>query len=114
MGKAKDKDRNWAMKMLNYALLREKTELGTLVVGPTMFTEGVKIIKSPVAAAPIAENIAGLGGLLWVPNYFDEIESGDFKGHSSAYKSFIKSPLSLWYKTFKRIEDPDKASTYFK
>lgn len=113
LGSSKEKDRSWAKALLRYWAIREKTELGVLLPAPTMITEGIKIVKSPVANSSIWSDLMGLQSLLWPPNYFDEVESGDFKGHSSAYKAFIKSPLSLWYKSINRILDPDKAAQYY-
>lgn len=113
LGNAKDKDRNWAKQLLRYWAMREKTELGVLIPGPSMITEGIKIVKSPVANASIWSDISDLTTCLWVPNWFDEIENGEYKGHSSAYKAFINSPATLWYKTIKRTTDPDKAAQFY-
>ena len=115
LGKSKDKDRPWIVKMMRYALIREKTELGALTVSPdlSMLREGYRILKSPMAATNVLNDIAGLGQLIWIPNYFDELEAGDYKGHSTAYRAFFRSPLSIWYKTFRRISDPEKAEQYF-
>lgn len=113
LGKAKDKDKNWAKKILRYWMLREKTELGALVPGPSMITEGIKIVKSPVANTSIWSDLSNLTTCLWIPNWYDEIENGEYKGHSSAYKAFVNSPATLWYKTIKRTTDPDKAAQFY-
>lgn len=119
-GEGDDKESPWALRTLKYFLVREKTELGVLSpISPTslpffgMVKEGIKITKSPFAATNLMDDITGLQSLLWVPNYFDTIERGDYKGHSSAYKAFIKSPLSLWYRTILRTKNPEKAANYF-
>jgi hypothetical protein len=106
------KDRSWARRMLSYAAVRQKTELGALV--PVfMPKEMVKIAKSPFAATNVIDDISGLTGVLNPFNWADEIEAGDYKGHSTAYKDFMKSPFSVWYKTIKRNMNPEKAEKYF-
>lgn len=113
LGKSKDKDRSWAKKLLSYWATRERTELSVLVPSPFMITEGMKIIKSPVANTSIWSDISNLTRLLWPPNYTDEIENGDYKGHSTAYRAFVRSPLTLWYRTINRTLDPEKAEQYY-
>lgn len=113
LGNAKDKDRSWAESLLRYWAIREKTELGVLLPAPSMVTEGIKIVKSPVANSSIWSDIVNLQNCLWVPNWFDEIENGEYKGHSSAYRAFMRSPATLWYRTIKRSLDPEKASQFY-
>lgn len=102
-----DKDRPYALKLTEYMLRRLKTELGTLVPLPTMITEGVKIMDDPVAAATTIKNTVNLVGLFNPYNYMDEIENGKFKDHSSAYRIFMKSPLTGWYGTIDRVVTAD-------
>ena len=114
MGKSKDKDRSWAMRTLRYWAMREKTELAALVPSPFMLTEGIKLVKSPVANTSVLSDIANLQTCLWVPNWYDEIENGEYKGHSSGYRAFMRSPATLWYRTLKRNFNPEKAEQYYK
>ena len=100
------------MRVISYMSRRMVTEFGALSpIG--IWSEGRKIAKSPFAATSVIDNIDGLKSLLWVPNYFDEIERGDYKGHSTAYKAFLKSPFSVWYSTVKRMTRPEKAEQYY-
>ena len=46
-------------------------------------------------------------------NYMDEIQSGDYKDHSSAYRAFMRSPLTLYYRTIKRTFSPEKAEQFY-
>lgn len=108
-----DKDRPWALRVISYWATREKTELGALVPFIQMPNEIIKIAKSPFAATNVIDDITGLTRLLWPPNYFDTIESGDYKDHSTAYKDFMKSPLTLWYRTIKRMTEPEKSEKFF-
>ena len=113
LGKPKNKDRRWAMRVLNYWALRERTELAALIPSPFMLTEGIKLVKSPVANTSLWSDIANLTSCLWIPNWMDEIESGEYKGHSSGYRAFMRSPLTLWYRTLKRTYNPEKAQQFY-
>lgn len=110
--KGDSKERPWAMRVLAYLPTRMKTEIGALHPFG-VYSEGKKIVKSPFASTNILDRIEGLLSLFWIPNYFDEIERGDYKGHSTAYKAFIKSPFSLWYTTVKRMTKPERAENYY-
>ena len=111
--KSKDKDRSWVEKALRTFLLRERTELGALTIGLQMPREIVNIIKSPVAASSIIQDIVDLGTILNPVAWTDEIQSGDYKGHSSAYRAFMRSPLTLWYRNIKKTMDPEVMERYY-
>lgn len=111
--KAKDKDRAWVEKALRAFMVRERTELGALTVGLQMPKEMVNIIKSPVAASSVIQDIVDLGTILNPVEWTDEIQSGDYKGHSSAYRSFMRSPLTLWYRNIKKTMDPEIMERYY-
>lgn len=112
-GGGDDKNKkSWFRRFINYMATREKTELGVLTpVG--VFTEGTTILKSPFANASIIDDTINLGILLYPPNYYDEIQSGDYKGHSSAYRAFMRSPLTLWYRTIKRQIKPERSEQFY-
>lgn len=111
--KAKDKDRAWVEKALRAFMIRERTELGALTIGLQMPKEMVNIVKSPVAASSIIQDIVDLGTILNPVEWTDEIKSGDYKGHSSAYRSFMRSPLTLWYRNIKKTLDPEIMERYY-
>lgn len=102
-----------ALRYISYGLTREKTELGVLLPLWFMPMEVVKILKSPAAATNILSSIGNLTSLFWVPDWFDELESGYYKEHSRAYRAFMESPLTLWGKTLRRVLDPETAENYF-
>lgn len=108
-----DKDRPWAIRALKYLATREKTELGALVPTLAMPVEAFKIAKSPFANTSVISDLMNLRLLLSPANYVDEIQSGDYKGHSSAYRAFMRSPLTLWYRTFKRTMKPERAQQFY-
>lgn len=106
------KKKSWFRKYVEYMLTREKTELGAMIPGPNI-SELFTIVNSPIANTSTVQSIWNLTNLLWVPDYFTEIESGKYKGHSEAYRTFIKSPLSLWYKNIDRLIDPSEAEKFY-
>lgn len=107
-----DKDSPWAVRTFKYIATREKTELGALTPIMTI-PEMIKIVKSPVANTSVISDIYNLRLLLNPLNYTDEIQSGDYKGHSTAYRAFMRSPLTLWYRTIKRSVNPEKAAEFY-
>lgn len=111
--KSKDKDRAWVEKALRAFMMRERTELGALTIGLQMPKELVNIIKSPVAASSVIQDIVDLGTMLNPVEWTDEIQSGDYRGHSSAYRSFMRSPLTLWYRNIKKTMDPEIMERYY-
>ena len=106
------KKKSWFRKYIEYMLTREKTELGAMIPGPNI-SELFTIVNSPIANTSTVQSIWNLTNLLWIPDYFTEIESGKYKGHSEAYRTFIKSPLSLWYKNIDRLLSPEDAEKFY-
>lgn len=109
-----DREKSWFEEYIIYCLRRLKTELGTLVPGPFMVTEGLKIMDDPIANTSILKSIANITTALWIPSWTDEIESGRFKGHSSGYRAIMKSPLTLNADNIYNIIYPEEAAKYFK
>ncbi len=115
-GKSNPEDKTWARKVLRYKAMREKTERAILTPasGMSFMREVNNIIKSPMACTSTLEKIEGLAEAIWVPNWFQEVESGTYKGHSEGYKGLMRSPVSLWYNTIRKELDPSQASKAFK
>lgn len=115
-----DKDRPWLVRMLEYQARRLYTELGALIPGKSMITEGLKIIKSPAAGVHTIENILDLLGLMNPYNYEvfggeDAIlQSGRYKGESRAYRLFFESPVIPMNKTIYRGLHPEEGIPFFK
>lgn len=107
-----DKNRTWAKRLLSYILTRERTEIGALVPFG-MPKEMINIMKSPFANTSIISDYWNLWLCLNPMNYTDEIKSGDYKGHSTAYRAFMRSPLTLWYRNYKRTLHPEKSERYY-
>lgn len=109
-----DKDRPWLVRMTEYQMRRLYTELGVMMPGKSMISEGLKIIKSPAAGVNTIENILDLTKLLNPWNYTDEIQSGRYEGHSTAYKSFFESPVIPMNRTIYRGLHPETGIPFFK
>ena len=109
-----DKDRPWLIRMAEYQARRLYTELGSMIPGKSMISEGLKIIKSPAAGVNTIENILDLTKLLNPWNYTDEIQSGRYEGHSTAYKSFFESPVIPMNRTIYRGLHPETGIPFFK
>ena len=109
-----DKDRPWLVRMAEYQARRLYTELGAMIPGKSMISEGLKIINSPAAGINTIENILDLTKLLNPWNYMDELQSGRYEGHSTAYKSFFESPIIPMNRTIYRGLHPETSIPFFK
>lgn len=109
-----DKDRPWLVRMAEYQARRLYNELGTMIPGKSMITEGLRIIKSPAAGINTIEDILDLTKLLNPWNYMDELQSGRYEGHSTAYKSFFESPIIPMNRTIYRGLHPETGIPFFK
>lgn len=109
-----DKDRPWLVRMVEYQARRLYTELGALIPGKSMISEGLKIIKSPAAGINTIENMLDLTKFLNPWNYMDELQSGRYEGHSTAYKSFFESPIIPMNRTIYRGLHPEEGIPFFK
>lgn len=109
-----DKDRPWLVRMAEYQARRLYSELGTMIPGKSMITEGLRIIKSPAAGINTIEDMLDLTKLLNPWNYMDELQSGRYEGHSTAYKSFFESPIIPTNRTIYRGLHPETGIPFFK
>lgn len=109
-----DDDRPWLVNMLEYQARRLKTELGSMIPGRSMVKEGLKILKSPAAGINTLEHILDLTKLLNPWNYTDELQSGRYEGHSTAYKTFFESPIVPMNKTIYKGLNPEEGIPFFK
>lgn len=112
------KKRPWLMKMFELQLRRLKTETGSLTFGPSMLTEGFKILRSPAAGIKTAEDLVGIIDFINPLNMFDsdfytdELKSGRYKGHSEAYKTIMESiPMN---RTIYRGLHPENSIPFYK
>ena len=115
-----DEDRPWLSKMAEYQSRRLYTELGSLVPGPQMVGEGLKIAKSPAAGINTLENTLDLVGLINPYNYEvfagedAIIQSGRYKGESKATRLFFESPVIPMNRTIYRGLHPEEGIPFYK
>lgn len=115
-----DEDRPWLVKMAEYQARRLYTELGSMIPGPQMLNEGLRILKSPAAGVNTMERTLDLIGLMNPYNYEtfggEEalLKSGRYKGESRATKLFYESPLLPMSKTIYRGLHPEDGIPFFK
>ena len=116
----KDKERPWLARMAEYQARRLYTEIGAMIPGKSMITEGLKILKSPAAGINTMEDALNLINLMNPLNYEvvagEEaiIQSGRFKGESKAYKIFFTSPIIPLNKTIYRGLHPEESVPFYK
>lgn len=88
LGPAKDHKGVWYKRWLSYCLQRMKLEAGASVPITPSFLENIwSILKSPAPAIKSFNNIADI---LWLPNIFNEIESGRYKGWNRYMKDLVE------------------------
>lgn len=113
-GKKKDDDEkpSYVKQLLRYTVIRASVEQGALVPFSAPI-ELLKIAQSPMAATNVASDVLALKTVLWPGSWFEEVEHGEYKGHSEAYRALMRSPLSIYYNTIKRQLNPDKAAEFY-
>lgn len=115
-----DRDRPWLVKMVEYQARRLYTELGSMIPGPQMLGEGLKIIKSPAAGINTIEDALDLIGIMNPYNYESVggeealLQSGRYKGESKATRLFYESPIIPMNKTIYRGLHPEDGIPFFK
>lgn len=115
-----DKDKSYYVRMVEYQLRRLYTEIGSMVPGKSMLTEGFRILKSPAAGISTVENTLDLLGLLNPYNYElfggedAVLKSGRYKGHNRATKILFDSPIIPMNKTIYRNIYPEEAIPFYK
>lgn len=113
----KDPDRSWGRKLAEYMVQREVHELGNLTPSLTMGREILKTVQSPISAINSAQNILNLAGSLIDPrDWNNELQTGNYEGHSTLYKHLMKAPLPILpqLKQMDRfLNDIDDATLYY-
>lgn len=106
-----DTENSFAWNMAHYQARRLINEIGVLIPGPSMLQEGLKILDSPMAGVQAVQKILNLTDLIWIPNWFDEVERGRYKGTSRAMKTIYECiPFN---KTIYRGLHPDEGIAWF-
>lgn len=84
-GDGDDDDDSWAKNMLMYQSIRLQSELGALTP-VSMVGESIRLFKSPLPMVNTLTNILDTYKALWIPNWFEDVDRGKFKGHSLGFK----------------------------
>lgn len=107
-----DKKQPYFMRLLTLESKRVSTEI-TALSPFGLRGELLTILKSPAAGINTIESLIDLTDVLLPWKWTDEIQSGRFKGHSRAYKSFVKSPLMPMNNTIYRALHPEETIQFF-
>lgn len=108
-----DDDRPWLNRMLEYQARRLYTEIGAMIPGKPMLTEGFRLLESPAAGINTLESISDLLNLMFPSSYSEEITRGRYTGHSPAYRTFMNSPLVPFNKTIYKAFHPESVIPFF-
>lgn len=108
-----DYTNTWWFNMTRYQVRRLEAEIGAMMPQPNMIDEALTILKSPAACLSPMEGLVDLTKMVWPQNWFTEIKSGKYKGHSKAYKYFWDSPLVPMQRTIYRGLHPENSIGFF-
>lgn len=112
----------WALKLMEYFLVRFKTDQLALQPSPTMISEGGKILKSPAASLQVVQDMYNFINVLNPANSetLNEddalVKNGVYKGLSKDEKYFLKMPLmlSVMGRGYVRAKNSDTLTKYYK
>lgn len=113
-----DDEDSWVLNMLELQCRRLYTELGVMVPGPQMASEGLRIVKQPAAGVSTIDGILGLTGILnpfnWETIAGEDavVQSGRYKGESKAMKLIYEAPPMN--KTIYRVTNPEEVIPFYK
>ena len=117
LGGDKDPDRSWVKKFAEYMVQREVHELGNLTPSLTMGREILKTVQSPISAINSVQNVLNLVGSIIDPrDWNNELQTGNYEGHSTLYKHLMKAPLPILpqFRQMDRfLNDIDDATLYY-
>lgn len=117
-GLGDDKHRPWLVRLLSYALVRLKTDMGALLPSPTMLDEGLKLFTSPFAAMSTLSklrntlNLVNPVSIIHDDVYTKEIESGRYEGFKEYQKILID--LLPFRRQIINAFDPEEPARWYK
>ena len=111
-------EQSWWRSMMEYKLMRMRTEIGALVPNHRMLTEIFTLIQTPTADVRLWQTSLDLLNLLnpvgWSTDEEDVIQSGKFKGHSRNYKHLHNSVIMPFENDIYNILHPIEAMRIYK
>ena len=106
-----DKD-DWLTEYITYSIIRLKADLGSLMPGPTMLDEGLRLFDNPFAAVRVLKNIRQLLNLFDPDTWTTEIDQGIYKGYTKAEKIMLQ-PVPF-IRQFQNLFDPEEPTRWYK
>ncbi|MBR1434213.1 MAG: hypothetical protein IJ584_03775 [Bacteroidales bacterium] len=103
----------WWDQTLMSQLLRLRTEIGSQAPTPMMLEEGMRILRSPLAAIEPLSNALNVFQLMYPPNYLQKVQGGRYQGRTKAYKYFRELPIISMAKKVDNFIDPSPLINYF-
>lgn len=112
-GKPDDDDKNdWLTEYITYSIIRLKADLGSLMPGPTMLDEGLRLFDNPFAAVRVLKNTRQLLNLFDPDVWTTEIDQGIYKGYTQAGKIMLQ-PVPF-IRQFQNLFDPEEPARWYK
>ena len=106
-----DKD-DWLTEYVTYSIIRLKADLGSLMPGPTMLDEGLRLFDNPFAAVRVLKNTRQLLNLFDPDVWTTEIDQGIYKGYTKAEKIMLQ-PVPF-IRQFQNLFDPEEPARWYK
>lgn len=106
-----DKD-DWLTEYITYSIVRLKADLGSLMPGPTMLDEGLRLFDNPFAAIRVFKNIRQLLNLMDPDTWTTEIDQGIYKGYTQAEKILVQ-PVPF-IRQFMNVFNPEESARWYK
>ena len=106
-----DKD-NWLTEYVTYSIVRLKADLGSLMPGPTMLDESLRLFDNPFAAVRVLKNSRQLLNLFDPDVWTTEIDQGIYKGYTQAEKIMLQ-PVPF-IRQFQNLFDPEEPTRWYK
>lgn len=106
-----DKD-DWLTEYITYSIIRLKADLGSLMPGPTMLDEGLRLFDNPFAAVRVLKNTRQLLNLFDPDTWTTEIDQGIYKGYTKAEKIMLQ-PVPF-IRQFQNLFDPEEPTRWYK
>lgn len=104
-----DPDRPWLEQLTEYQLRRLKTEIGAVTPNTALLGSAMTLLKSPTAGVDAANRILNI---LKITTWFDELQSGNYKGHIKLYK-YTMDAIPV-YRSINRAIYPKEGNQFLK
>lgn len=107
-----DEKNDWLTEYITYSIIRLKADLGSLMPGPTMLDEGLRLFDNPFAAVRVLNNTRQLLNLFDPDTWTTEIDQGIYKGYTKAEKIMLQ-PVPF-IRQFQNLFDPEEPTRWYK